>query len=110
MRGVWLDTVDPGVDSLVATGRLRLGDGPTAVNPARDILELRVRTAGGDFREDIAPADVDAEGNWSHEISAPGAADGDEVVLEWANAAGRELTVAEPAGPALRLPGCPPVG
>jgi hypothetical protein len=110
VRGVWLDTVAAGADSVTASGRLRLGDGPTAVNPARDILELRVRTAGGDFREDIIPSDVDPDGSWSHEISVPGGAVGAEVVLEWANPAGRELTVAEEAGPAVRLPGCPPLG
>lgn len=110
VRGVWLDTVDPGVDSLTASGRLRLGDGPTAVNPATDILELRVRTDAGDFRENLDPNDVDAEGNWTHEISVPGGGEGAEVVLEWANPAGRELTVAEEAGPAEQLPGCPPVG
>ena len=109
VRGVWLDTVDPGADSVIATGRVRLGDGPTAVNPARDILELRVRTAGGDFREDIN-ANVNADGSWEHEISIPGGAEGAEVVLEWSNPAGRELTVAEEAGPALQLPGCPRVG
>lgn len=109
VRGVWLDSVAFGPDSVTASGRVRLGDGPTAVNPARDILELRVRTAGGDFREDIN-ASVNDDGTWNHEISVPDGAAGDEVVLEWANAAGRELTVAEPAGPALRLPGCPPIG
>ena len=50
------------------------------------------------------------DGSWTHEISVPaGEAAGAEVVLEWIGGGNGELTVAEPAGPALRLPGCPPV-
>ncbi len=73
-------------------------------------LELRVRTDSGDFRENVRP-DVDAGGNWTHTIGgiAPGEAAGAEVVLEWIGGGGGELTVAEVDGPALRLPGCPPV-
>lgn len=108
VRGVWIDSVEHGANSVTVSGRVRLGDGPTAVNPARDVLELRVR-AEPEVREDIG-ADVNPDGSWTHEVSVPGGAEGAEIVLEWSNPAGRELTVAEPAGPALRLPGCPPIG
>jgi hypothetical protein len=109
VRGLFIDTVTPSADgtSVEVSGTVRLA-GQTGVPSGP--LELRVRTDSDDLREDIRGS-VDADGNWTHTISgiAPGEADGAEVVLEWIGGGGGELTVAELPGPALRLPGCPPV-
>ena len=112
VRGVTITDVAPGATSITASGNVRLGTGRAAVRPG-DVLELRVRTANNDFRE-LIDASVNADGSWTHEISGIPADEvaGAEVVLEWSTPAGDELTVAElgdPAAPALRLPGCPPV-
>lgn len=107
VRGLFIDTVERGDTSVTASGTVSLA-GRTGVPSGP--LELRVRTDSGDFRENIR-ADVDAAGNWTHTIGgiAAGEAAGAEVVLEWIGGGGGELTVAEEDGPALRLPGCPPV-
>jgi hypothetical protein len=109
VRGMFIDTVTPSANgtSVEVSGTVRLA-GRTGVPSGP--LELRVRTASDDLRENIRGS-VDADGNWTHTIGgiAPGEADGAEVVLEWISAGGGELTVAEQDGPALRLPGCPPL-
>jgi hypothetical protein len=109
IRGVFIDSVTPGSTSITASGTVRLA-GRMAVNPGADVLELRVRTDSGDFRQDIG-ASVNPDGSWTHEIGglAAGEAETAEVVLEWSRGASGELTVAELDGPAQRLPGCPPV-
>jgi hypothetical protein len=115
VRGVTLTDVVPGATSITASGNVRLGTGRAAVNPDTDVLELRVRTASGDFREDIGTSVNRTTGSWTHQISGIPAEEvaGAEVVLEWSRgAAGDELTVAELGDPAARglgLPGCPPV-
>ncbi len=108
VRGVSISGVVEGATSITASGNVRLGTGRTAVNPARDVLELRVRTANGDFREDIGGS-VNADGSWTHEIGGipAGEVAGAEVVLEWSNPGASELTVAELPGDPVRLPGCP---
>ncbi len=113
VRGVWIDT-EPGTATTTITGRVRLGTGATAVRPGTDVLELRVRTDGGDVREDILPGEVDGDGNWSHEMGGVTAAEvaNGEVVLEWSGPADvpDEITVAEQPAPAVPADGCPPIG
>jgi hypothetical protein len=103
VRGMFIDNVEPGNGSVTVSGSVRLA-GRTGVPSGA--LELRVRTATDDLRENVR-ADVQPDGTWSHEIALPAGETADEVVLEWISGGGGELTVAEPDGPALRLPGCP---
>ena len=106
VRGLFIDNVVRGDTSVTVSGHVRLA-GRTGVPSGP--LELRVRTDSGDLRENIR-ADVSDTGTWSREIPvAAGEAAGAEVVLEWIGGGAGELTVAEEAGPALRLPGCPRV-
>lgn len=110
VRGLFIDTVTPDDTSVTVDGRVRL-TGRTGVPSGP--LELRVRTANDDLRENVR-ADVQADGSWSHTIDLPAGETADEVVLEWIGGGAGELTVAEPGDPddratALRLPGCPRV-
>jgi hypothetical protein len=112
VRGLFIDSATPSADgtSVDVEGRVNL-TGRTGVPSGP--LELRVRTANNDLRENIR-ADVQADGTWSHSIALPAGETADEVVLEWIGGGAGELTVAEPGDPALRatalqLPGCPRV-
>jgi hypothetical protein len=107
VRGLFIDSVTPNDTSVTVSGQVQL-TGRTGVPSGP--LELRVRTDSGDLRENIR-ADVSDTGDWGP-IDVPvaaGEAAGAEVVLEWIGGGGGELTVGEPDGAALRLPGCPPV-
>jgi hypothetical protein len=107
VRGLFIDNVERGDSSVTVSGHVRL-TGRTGVPSGP--LELRVRTDSADLRQDIR-ADVSDTGAWGP-IEVPvaaGEAAGAEVVLEWIGGGGGELTVAEPTGPAQRLPGCPPL-
>ncbi len=107
VRGLFIDTVDRGDTSVTVSGHVRL-TGRTGVPSGP--LELRVRTASDDLRQDIR-GDVSDTGDWGPVVVpvAAGEAAAAEVVLEWIGGGNGELTVAEEDGPALRLPGCPPV-
>jgi hypothetical protein len=106
VRGLFIDSVTRNDTSVEVSGHVRLA-GRTGVPSGP--LELRVRTSE-DFRVNVRP-DVTASGgtfNRTIPVAAGEAADA-EVVLEWIGGGDGELTVAEPDGPALRLPGCPRV-
>jgi hypothetical protein len=106
VRGVFIDSVVRGDTSVTVSGHVQLA-GRTGVPSGP--LELRVRTDSADLRQDVR-ADVSDTGTFSREIPvAGGEAAGAEVVLEWIGGGAGELTVAEEPGPALALPGCPPV-
>jgi hypothetical protein len=112
VRGVFIESTNFAGGTLSVTGNVHLGDGRTAVRPGADVLELRVRTDGGDLREDIGADVNDATGSWSHGFAGltEEEAASAEVVLEWSRGASGELTVAQAGVTAERLPGCPPVG
>ena len=106
VRGVFIDSVTRDDTSITVTGHVQM-TGRTAANPG--ILELRVRTDSADLRENVRPDVVASGGTFTRDITvAAGEAAGAEVVLEWSNGGGGELSVAEegPAEP-VRLPGCP---
>jgi hypothetical protein len=109
VRGVFIDDVVRGANSITASGHVRL-EGRTAVIPVTDILELRARTDGADPRVDIG-LDVNPDGTWEHEITGLTAnqAANAEMVLEWSKQKADELTVAEAGVTAQSLPGCPPL-
>jgi hypothetical protein len=126
VRGVFVNAPDfnEAADTITVSGRVRLGTGRASVNPGRDVLELRINkddpwgaTGRSDLRVEIN-ANVAADGSWTRTLDSGDGIDGDDVgqaaassetVLEWSNPGASELTVAEPPGPALRLPGCPRV-
>jgi hypothetical protein len=106
VRGLFIDSVTRNDDSVSVSGHVNL-TGRTGVPSGP--LELRVRTSD-DLRQNIR-GDVADDGTWGPivvPVAAGEAADA-EVVLEWIGGGAGELTVAEPDGPALRLPGCPRV-
>jgi hypothetical protein len=128
VRGVWIDDIQYGATTITVSGRVTLGNGPSAVQPGADVLELRInkdspwdvndRPNRRDRREDIG-ASVNPNGTWTHVLNASvadvnEAQAGSETFLEWSAAAGEteafpsELTVAE-FGPGEALPGCPPM-
>jgi len=122
VRGVFVEAPTFGANSITVSGRVRLGTGRATVNPGRDVLEVRVRKDGNwagtdspSIRAGLNAADVQADGSWTHTFDNLDATDvdtaaaGNETTLEWSNPGASELTVAEPAGAALQLPGCPPV-
>lgn len=129
VRGVFIESFETNADSITVTGQVTM-QGPAAVVPGSDVLELRInkdsawdvndREGRSDRRVDIGP-DVQADGSWSVTLPASSAdiADveaGNEHFLEWAAgaAAGEEeeefppeLTVWDaPEGEALD---CPPL-
>jgi hypothetical protein len=107
VRGVFIDEVARNDSSVTVSGHVNM-TGRTAANTG--ILELRVRAGEDDLRQNVRGAVTDSGGTFTREVAVPaGEAAGAEVVVEWSNGGGGELTVAEPAGRALRLPGCPPV-
>jgi len=107
VRGVFIDEVTRNDSSVTVSGHVNM-TGRTAANTG--ILELRVRAGDDDLRQNVRGAVTDSGGTFTREVAVPaGEAAGAEVVVEWSNGGGGELTVAEPAGRALRLPGCPPV-
>lgn len=107
VRGVFIDGVVRDDTSITVSGHVNM-TGRTAANTG--ILELRVRTDSDDLRQNVRGEVTDSGGSFSRTVPvAAGEADGAEVVVEWSNGGGGELTVAEPKGAAARLPGCPPV-
>jgi hypothetical protein len=119
VRGVWIDDVEsPDATTLTVSGHVAV-EGPGAVDPAVDVLELRIDkdtdwfgTGRSDLREVVA--DVQADGKWTHEITATAAdvaeaeAEG-ETSLEWSDGTTdvpSELTIAE-FGEQEPLLGCP---
>jgi hypothetical protein len=119
VRGVWLDDVEFGTTTITVTGRVSV-DGPGAVDPAADLLELRVNTSDDeigtedpDLREEIG-SDVQEDGTWTHVITTTAdvvtAARADsETVLEWSDASSTEMTIGE-FGVPEPIEGCPPRG
>jgi hypothetical protein len=118
VRGVWIEDMQFSDTTITATGRVDV-EGPAAVNPAADILELRidkdtdwVGIGRSDLRSVIGPEDVQPDGVWTHEITGLDPADvvearnEGETVLELSREAASELTVAE-FGPQEPLEGCP---
>jgi hypothetical protein len=106
VRGLFIDTVDRGASSVTVSGHVNL-KGATGVPTGP--LELRVRTDSDDVRRNVRGI-LTESGAFTREVPVPaneGA--GSEVVLEWISGGGGELTVAEEAGPAQRIPGCPRV-
>jgi hypothetical protein len=107
VRGVFIDSVTRDDASVTVSGHVQM-TGRTAANTG--VLELRVRTDTADLRQNVRGDVTASGGSFTREIAVPpGEGTGAEVVLEWSNAAGGELTVAEEDGPALKLPGCPRV-
>ena len=111
VRGLFINTVERGESSVTVSGEVDL-TGRTGVPSGP--LELRVRTATADLRENIRSVVTAGGGTFTHEIAVPTGEGADaEVVLEWIGGGGGELTVAEPDGPVLprplALPGCPRV-
>jgi hypothetical protein len=118
VRGVWIDDMQFGNTTITATGHVSV-DGPGAVDPAVDVLELRidkdtdwVGTGRSDLRQVVT--DVQPDGTWTHEITAAATdvaeaeAEG-ETSLEWSDGTvdlPSELTIAE-FGPQEPLLGCP---
>jgi hypothetical protein len=119
VRGVWIDDMQFDDTTITVSGHVAV-DGPGAVDPAVDGLELRIDkdtdwsgTDGSDLREVVA--DVQSDGTWTHEITAT-AADVREAELEgetslqWSDGTAEppsELTIAE-FGEQEPLLGCPP--
>jgi hypothetical protein len=119
VRGVWIDEMDFSNTTITASGHVSL-TGPDAVNPATDVLELRIEkdnpwdvtpTPGRDDRRELITADVQTDGTWTHELTASVAdvveARDAEIFLEWSNAGSTELTVTE-FGVPEPVVGCPP--
>ncbi len=120
VRGVWIDDIQFDNTTITVSGHVSL-TGPDAVDPATDILELRInkdtpwdvndRAGREDRREEIAP-DVQPDGTWTHVLTASvadvaEARDGADTFLEWSTATAGELTVAEFEVPEA-IEGCPP--
>ena len=117
VRGVWIDDMKFDNTTITVSGRVAL-TGPEAVDPAADILELRIDkdtdwfgTGRSDLREEIGAAEVQADGKWTHVITAtaPDVAEArvdGETALEVSAALGSELTIAD-YGPQEPLVGCP---
>jgi hypothetical protein len=122
VRGVWLDEVRIVDDTTMeVSGHVAVGNEPGAVNPATDVLELRInkdvawdvndKPGNKDRRELIGP-DVQPDGTFTHVLTASAqdiveVQDDSETFLEWSDATGAELTIAE-AGVPEPLLGCPP--
>jgi hypothetical protein len=123
VRGVWLDEVRIVDDTTMqVSGHVALGDQPGAVNPATDVLELRInkdvawdvndKPGNKDRRELIVPEEVQPNGTFTHVLTASAqdiieVRDDSETFLEWSDATGTELTIAEAEAPEPLL-GCPP--
>ena len=120
VRGVWIDDVQFGSTTITVSGHVAL-TGPEAVDPATDILDLRInkdlawevndRPGRSDRRVEIG-ADVQPDGRFSHVVTASAAdvadaRDNADTFLEWSTAAASELTVAEFGVPEA-IEGCPP--
>jgi hypothetical protein len=123
VRGVWLDQVRIVDDTTIeVSGHVAVGDEPGAVDPAVDVLELRInkdvawdvndKPGNKDRRELIVPAEVQPNGTFTHVLTASAqdiieVRDDSETFLEWSDAATNELTIAEAEVPEPLL-GCPP--
>ena len=118
VRGVWIDDMRFDNTTITASGHVSL-TGPEAVDPAVDVLQLRIDkdtdwfgTGRSDLREEISAAEVQDDGTWTHVITAtaPDVAEArvdGETSLEVAAALSSELTIAE-FGVQEPLVGCPP--
>ena len=121
VRGVWIEDMEFGDTTITVSGRVAL-EGPAAVNPDTDVLELRINketdwdvTGGSDLREDIG-GNVDPDGTWEHvlNVSESDAAEAAnpanrETFLEWSDGAAvtpSEMTIAE-FGDLEPIAGCP---
>jgi hypothetical protein len=122
VRGVWLDEVRIVDDTTMeVSGHVAVGDEPGAVDPAADVLELRINKdvawdvndkQGNKDRRELIGADVQPDGTFTHVLTASAqdiveVQDDSETFLEWSDATGTELTIAEGEAPEPLL-GCPP--
>lgn len=120
VRGVWLDPLRfTGDTTIEVSGQVAVGDAPGAVDPATDSFELRIKkdvpwvsTGRKDRREPIGASEFQPDGHFTHVITASAQDIADlqqdgETFLQWSDATGTELTVAE-AGVPEPLLGCPP--
>jgi hypothetical protein len=120
VRGVWLDPLKfVGDTTIEVSGHVAVGAEPGAVNPATDAFVLRINkdvpwigTGRKDRREPIVASEVQPDGTFTHVLTADVQDIVDlqqdrETFLEWSDATGTELTIAEAEAPEPLL-GCPP--
>ena len=118
VRGVSIAGVEFGTTTITVSGHVEL-TGPGAVDPATDVLELRINKetdwdgiGRSDLREPIGDSVDPLTGDWVHvlTVSESDAAEAElesDTVLEWSDGSLSELTIAE-AGEPEPLEGCPP--
>lgn len=123
VRGVWLDPLKfVGATTIEVSGHVAVGNEPGAVDPATDAFVLRINKdvpwivttdkPGKDRREPITASEIQPDGTFTHSLTADvqdivDLQQDSETFLEWSDATGTELTIAEAEAPEPLL-GCPP--